>query len=189
MKIVSILGLLNLRGTDIENSPVFFAYVILTQTDLQLYIMKEDRVTSRIENHFSQESIDVVVKEYNGTLAGINNVVRICFISRPIIIDLSPFVLIRAFGFQIRSTVGKMLLNDVSEAINAAVPVERRMSAESPLVMMKVIKNDVEAQGMRNAHIRDGAAVIKYLHWLENAVDSENITELTGAAKLLEFRK
>lgn len=49
--------------------------MILTQTELQLYVLKEDRITNRIENHFSQENIDVVVKEYNGTLAGINNVV------------------------------------------------------------------------------------------------------------------
>lgn len=82
-----------------------------------------------------------------------------------------------------------MLLHGVSEAINLAVPVERRLIAESPIVMMKVIKNAVEAQGMRNAHIRDGVAVIKYLHWLEKSVDSTNITELSGAAKLLDFRK
>lgn len=73
--IFSFKGLLNLRGSDIENNPVFFAYVILTQTELQLYVLKEDRITNRIENHFSQENIDVVVKEYNSTLAGINNVV------------------------------------------------------------------------------------------------------------------
>lgn len=73
-------GLLNLRGSDIEHNPVFFSYVILTQTQLQLYMMKEDRITLRIENHFSQESIDVIVKEYNGTLAGINNVV--CMLCR-----------------------------------------------------------------------------------------------------------
>lgn len=67
---------MNLRGSDIENNPVFFAYVILTQTELQLYVLKEDRITLKIENHFSQENIDVTVKEYNNTLAGINNVVR-----------------------------------------------------------------------------------------------------------------
>lgn len=82
-----------------------------------------------------------------------------------------------------------MLLSDVSEAINAAVPPERRIIAESPVVMLKVVKNPVEAMGMRNAHIRDGAALVKYLHWLETAVDTGNVTELSGAAKLLEFRR
>lgn len=82
-----------------------------------------------------------------------------------------------------------MLLSDASEAISAAVPVERRITAESPIILMKVIKNSVEAKGMRNAHIRDGTAVVKYLHWLETAVDTGNVTELSGAAKLLEFRR
>lgn len=55
--------------------------------------------------------------------------------------------------------------------------------------MMKVIKNDIEAEGMRRAHIRDGAALIKYLHWLDQNVDKIQITELSGAARLREFRR
>lgn len=82
-----------------------------------------------------------------------------------------------------------MILSQASQAVQNAVPMERRLTAESPIVMMKVIKNDVEARGIRNAHIRDGAALILYLHWLENAVDTENVTELVGARKLREFRR
>lgn len=82
-----------------------------------------------------------------------------------------------------------MLLSSASEAINAAVPAERRLDGESPVIMLKVIKNEVEAQGMKNAHIRDGVAVIKYLHWLENAVGKENVTEISGAEVLTRFRR
>lgn len=82
-----------------------------------------------------------------------------------------------------------MLLSACSEAINAAVPAERRHVAESPIIMLKVVKNEVEAKGIRHAHIRDGVAVIKYLHWLEQVVDDGNVTELSGAAKLLQFRR
>lgn len=52
-----------------------------------------------------------------------------------------------------------------------------------------MVKNDVEAQGMRNAHVRDGVALVKYLHWLEMNVDSGNVTELSGGRKLSEFRR
>lgn len=55
--------------------------------------------------------------------------------------------------------------------------------------MLKVIKNPIEAEGMRNAHIRDGAAVIRYLHYLDTNVDTMRITELSGAAVLREFRE
>lgn len=81
-----------------------------------------------------------------------------------------------------------MLISDASEAINAAVPPERRLVGESPILMMKVVKNYVEAQGLRNAHVRDGLAVIKYLHWLESAVDDGNVTEISGATRLAQFR-
>lgn len=55
--------------------------------------------------------------------------------------------------------------------------------------MQKVIKNPIEAEGMRNAHIRDGAAVIKYLHYLDTNVDTMRITELSGADVLQTFRE
>lgn len=53
---------------------------------------------------------------------------------------------------------------------------------------MKPIKNQVESEGMRVCHLRDGAAIIQYLHWLEQNIDNLEITELSGATKLLEFR-
>lgn len=56
-------------------SPVFFSYVILSQTELHLFLMKKERISNRIENHFYLEGVDVIVHEYNGTLAGINTVV------------------------------------------------------------------------------------------------------------------
>lgn len=55
--------------------------------------------------------------------------------------------------------------------------------------IMKSVKNDVEAEGMKKSHVRDGAAIVRYLHWLEENVDSLNITELSGAQKLGGFRR
>lgn len=59
----------------------------------------------------------------------------------------------------------------------------------SPIVLLKVVKNDVEANGMREANIRDGAAVIQYLSWLNRTIDTERVTELSGARKLASFRE
>lgn len=55
---------------------------------------------------------------------------------------------------------------------------------------MKAIKNNTEAEGMKNCHIRDGVALCKYFAWLEKAIQSgEYVTEISGADKLEEFRK
>lgn len=70
-------GLFNLRGKDIENNPVFFAYAIVTAKELYLYVLDVKRVTVTIENHFYVEKIgETKCKEYNTTLTGINDVVR-----------------------------------------------------------------------------------------------------------------
>lgn len=181
-------GLLNLRGSDIVSNPVFFGYVILTQNELHLYLLHEERITVKIENHFYVERVDVLVKAYNSTIAGINTVVskKVVFIANKNYRNKIG----RYRNSQIRSTTGKVILgSQTSEAVQSVVPIERRLIAKSPIVMMKVIKNDIEAQGLRNAHIRDGAALVRYLYWLENEIDERNVTELSGAAKLREFRR
>lgn len=83
-----------------------------------------------------------------------------------------------------------MILSRTSQAIYWTVPNDRRIAITySPVNLMKVIKNDVEAKGLINAHTNDGIALIKYLHWLETNVDSQTITELSGAEKLAQFRR
>lgn len=69
------------------------------------------------------------------------------------------------------------------------MPPDRLMEAESPVLKMKIIKNENEAIGMKRAHTRDAAAVIKYLHWLDTEIDSQSITEMKGAEKLKFFRR
>lgn len=61
----------------------------------------------------------------------------------------------------------------------------------SPITIAKSIKNDVELNGIRNAHIRDGAALTAFLFWLESTVrsGSELVTECSAAEKLETFRR
>lgn len=69
------------------------------------------------------------------------------------------------------------------------IVAERELEAESPIKRLRIIKNDIEANGMREAHKRDGAAFIMYLHWLESEIDGQKITELSGLEKLKEFKR
>lgn len=79
-------------------------------------------------------------------------------------------------------------MSRTSQDLYETVPAARRVSRTSPIVLLKVVKNSVEANGMREANIRDGTAVIQYLSWLNRTIDSERITELSGAKRLAEFR-
>lgn len=60
---------------------------------------------------------------------------------------------------------------------------------QSPVENFKAIKNDTEIMATKNAHIRDGAAMAKFICWLKNNVSCAEITEISAADYLEECRK
>ena len=59
---------------------------------------------------------------------------------------------------------------------------------QCPVEKYKSIKNNIELEGMRSAHLKDGLAFIKLLFWLEKNIKYKNISENTVISKLLELR-
>lgn len=53
---------------------------------------------------------------------------------------------------------------------------------------MKAVKNEVELSGIRNAMLKDGIALVKFLKWLEYRWQTEKLDEVSIAEKLTEFR-
>lgn len=60
---------------------------------------------------------------------------------------------------------------------------------ESPVELMKAIKNPIETENIESAHIKDGVAVTKFVRWLTENVKKGTVTEISAAEKLDEFRK
>ncbi len=60
---------------------------------------------------------------------------------------------------------------------------------ENPIELMKAVKNDTEIACTRSAHIRDGAAMVKFLYWLKTNAGSRHITEISAAGYLEECRR
>ncbi|MDD9336609.1 MAG: M24 family metallopeptidase, partial [Wolbachia sp.] len=69
-----------------------------------------------------------------------------------------------------------------------AIENKKIVEKEDPCLLIKAIKNQTEIAGTVNAHIKDGIAVINFLHWLENNI-SNGITELDAEQKILDYRK
>ena len=63
-----------------------------------------------------------------------------------------------------------------------------KVVAPSPIPAMKAVKNNVEIEGFRNAMLRDGVALVKFLRWLRPAVEAGGQTEMSVSAKLEELR-
>ena len=55
-------------------------------------------------------------------------------------------------------------------------------------ILPKARKNEVEIKGARAAHLRDGAAVVRFLAWLDREAPGGRLDEITAARKLEEFR-
>ena len=61
--------------------------------------------------------------------------------------------------------------------------------ARSPVTDLKAVKNDVEIDGFRQSHIRDGAALARYFAWLQEQLDSGVVlNESEGADQLEKYR-
>ena len=63
------------------------------------------------------------------------------------------------------------------------------VAAQDPCTMPKAQKNKVEQQGARDAQLRDGVALSKFLHWLSVEAPKGILTEADAATRLYKFRQ
>uniref|UniRef100_A0AAV1UUJ8 Xaa-Pro aminopeptidase n=1 Tax=Peronospora matthiolae TaxID=2874970 RepID=A0AAV1UUJ8_9STRA len=140
-----IAWLFNIRGNEVKFNPVVTSYAIVTFDSATLFLnaSNEDEVTQ----HLGPSGI--VCKPYSNMLE-----------------ELSAFT---------SASKDKQILVDPAQcnvAVFLAIPAANRKEVTSVVMAQKAIKNATEIEGMRQAHIRDGAALVKYFCWLENEMNS-----------------
>lgn len=64
-----------------------------------------------------------------------------------------------------------------------------RVEKTNPEILMKAVKNQVEAENEKRAHIKDGVAVTKFIYWIKNAVKNQKLNEIDAAVYLEERRR
>ena len=155
-----IAWLLNLRGDDIEYCPVFLSFMYISKKISVLYVNRSI-LSDDIISGLADDGI--IIKDYESVydnLAGIS--------SEKIMID--------------PSSANCFIKENI--AINSFA-----YETESPVEIMKAIKNPVETENIESAHIKDGVAVTKFVRWLTENVKKGTVTEMSAAEKLDEFRK
>ena len=155
-----IAWLLNLRGDDISSVPVFMSYFYLTFHDATLYVDKKS-LNAEVKKHLEKNQI--TVKGYEDIYKDLKHVKEKNVLLDPAIVNAA---LISAFPKKV---------SFVEDA--------------NPTELMKAIKNEVEQENTRLAHIKDGVAVTKFIYWLKQNIGKMEITEVSAAEKLLEFRE
>lgn len=155
-----IAWLLNLRGNDVTHTPVFLAYLLLARDGVVLCAQK-DAFSQKIREKL--EGAGVCLHPYES----IEEQVALLPAGTRLLAD--------------ERKVNYRLLQAIPKGVE-------RVSGESPIELLKAVKTPREIANIRSAHVKDGVAVTRFVHWLKTRVGQETVTEIRAAAKLEEFR-
>ncbi|MEE4451796.1 aminopeptidase P family protein [Novosphingobium resinovorum] len=152
----SIAWLLNIRGTDVERTPVALSYVIARADGTADVFIAPEKVTDELKRHLGNA---VTIRDRAAFVAGLRELA-----GKRVAVD--PERAVSAIFEELRKA--------------GATLVEER----DPTVLPKAVKNPVEQAGHRAAQARDGAAVTRFLHWLSVEAPKGEVTEMSAADKL-----
>ncbi|MFA7533863.1 MAG: aminopeptidase P family protein [Tissierellaceae bacterium] len=156
-----IAWLYNIRGRDVENNPVVISYGIVSLKGAYLFV-DQDKINTDVENHLKKNG--VAIKNYE---------------------EVAQFI--GAIEGNTRVQLDKNRINRwLYKSIPESCKIVNRVDITTNL---KAIKNQAEIENQKNAYIKDGVALVKFLYWIDSNIGKLKITELSAGEKLLEFRK
>ncbi len=156
----SVAWLLNIRGADVPHTPVALSYVIARKDGSAELFIAPEKVTPELTRHLGNA---VTVRDR------------------------------AAFDSALGEYAGQSVALDPDFAVVGIAQGLRAGGAtfafkQDPTILAKAIKNPAEQAGHRDAQARDGAAVSKFLRWLEIEAPRGGVDELSAAARLQAFR-
>jgi Xaa-Pro aminopeptidase len=153
-----IAWITNLRGSDVAFTPVFYAYFVLL-SDKAVLFTNTAQLTAEARQRLAANGI---------TTAGYGDIEQFCSEKiGSVFIDAS----------RTSAKIASLLLKN-----------NRLIEGAEISARMKMRKNRAELEGFKAAHIEDGVAMVRFMHWIETA-DRTHLTEYDAALKLREFRE
>lgn len=149
---------LNLRGTDVHCVPVFVSYLLISSQQVSLYV-DFAKINDEVKAYLAENGISLY--PYNKVAEGLE-----------------------------RYSEYNILLDgdETSYFLWKTVKCQEIIAGNSPVPAMKAQKNDREIAGFRQAMLRDGVAMVKFLRWLKPAVEAGGQTEISIDRKLTSLR-
>ncbi|KAF1509022.1 Xaa-Pro aminopeptidase 1, partial [Eudyptula minor] len=167
-----VAWLFNLRGSDVEYNPVFFAYAVIGMNTIRLFIDGDRMMDPAVREHLQLDStlepeFKIQVMPYGSILSEL-----------------------QAVGAGLSPKEKVWLSDKASYALTEAIPkAYRYLTPYTPICIAKAVKNASETEGMRRAHIKDAVALCELFNWLEKeVVPKGTVTEIIAADKAEEFR-
>ena len=156
-----VAWLLNIRGADVDRTPVALSFVIAHADGTAELFIAEEKITPEVRAH-------------------LGNAVRIS--------PQDAFVpALTALGGKRVAVDPDRSVQAIFATLEAAGA--KVVELRDPTVLPKAIKNPVEQSGHRAAQARDGAAIARFLNWLSVEGPGGQLTEITAAERLHELRR
>ncbi len=157
----SIAWLLNIRGSDVQCTPLPLSTAIINKDGhVQLFIAPE-KLSDEVRAHFGN---DVSVQTEDALQDGLAGLAGKTVIADPNTASAWHVDALKSAGAKVKST-------------------------SDPIALPKAKKNAVEIKGTEAAHIRDGAALVRFLHWLDTEAQSGEVDEIEAATELERCRR
>ena len=151
---------LNLRGTDVLYNPVFHAFLIITSNQVRLFI-NPHKLTAQIAKELSADDVKVYMYDHF-------------------------YQHLSEFPDDVTVLTDPAKINS---AIYAALPPKTTKKEKLSFITgLKSQKTEAEINNFKKTMIHDGIAMVKFLYWLDSAVEKEKVTELSAARKLKAFQ-
>ncbi|TVU40093.1 hypothetical protein EJB05_13542 [Eragrostis curvula] len=194
-----VAWLLNMRGSDVPHSPVFYSYLIVEISTATLFV-DNNKLSEDVLEHL--QNAGVKIKPYEGILSEVERLAE-----KGAKLWLDPSSVNAAIVNEFRLSCEKYMKKkgkaarkngdkgESSDELRAKGTGSQSGELNvvyrvSPVTLAKAIKNEAEIEGMKNSHLRDAAALAEFWCWLENEVCKDvSLTEVQVAEKLLEFRQ
>ncbi len=157
----SIAWLLNIRGSDVANTPVPLCFAVLkSDTTLDLFA-DSAKINQTVLDHFGADISVHSPDQLGAYLQGISGNIGVDKETAPIWINT-----------QLTITENN----------------SKCVWTKDPCALPKARKNPAELAGARSAHLRDAAAMVEFLHWVDETVPNGKTSEIDVAKKLENFR-
>lgn len=156
-----IAWITNMRGSDIECNPVFLSYMLISSSDVILF-MENEEVSEEVKQYLF--GYNVKIEDYNNILKYLSD----CSFTGKILLDESG----------VNYSCVKILENK-AEIINKMNPAKA----------FKSVKNETEIKHLKEAYLQDSVAVIKFIYWLKNTIGKEELTEIKASDYLDDLRR
>lgn len=156
-----IAWLYNIRGRDVENNPVNISYTLISK----------DRATLFIDEEKLDEDVRTFLKGNNVSISGYEEVIK----------GLKEMKAGSHLYLE-KEKINRWLYENIEDDIKIH-------SGINFTTRLKAVKNKIEIENQRNAYIKDGVALVKFLYWLDSNIGRKRITEISASKKLRSLRE